>query len=76
MSKFKNMQGFLYNEKTEHSPFHVWTGSDTACRMWSTGGISGKSKAGWVVVTYTPSPYDRAPCAMCKRAKTVIGEGA
>ena len=30
---------FLYNAKKTTSAAHIWTGNDTACRMWSTGGF-------------------------------------
>lgn len=40
---------------------HIWTGEDTACRMWSTGGIPHKER-------YETSIDQRgAPiCTMCR----------
>lgn len=39
---------------------HVWTGEDTACRMWSTGGIPHRER--FEVVDATDLPI----CAMCR----------
>ena len=44
---------------------HRWTGADTACRMWSTGGITQKKK--WVVENTT---CGLEVCLLCiKKAK-------
>lgn len=55
---------FLYNELKAKAKYHHWDGRDTACRMWSTGGIN-QARAGWIVVDVPPA---RALCHMCKEA--------
>lgn len=44
---------------------HIWTGYDTACRMWSTGGL--RKKAYMVVET-----CDLPTCTMCAEKKKVM----
>lgn len=39
MSAIVNKVGFLVYRSQEKGVAHVWTGTDTACRMWSTGGL-------------------------------------
>lgn len=36
MEKIKQ---YLLNPKKKKSAAHIWVGSDTACRMYSTGGM-------------------------------------
>ena len=40
---------------------HIWTGKDTVCRMWSTGGL--KKHMGWV---HLDNPAGLKVCAMCR----------
>lgn len=54
---------YLVNKKRPSGMMHIWTGSDTKCRMWSTGGIVNKKK--W---DKTPEQSGRI-CAMCEAAK-------
>ena len=35
---------YLYNEKRKKTAAHIWTGEDTACRMFSTGGLKAGKK--------------------------------
>lgn len=44
---------------------HIWTGYDTACRMYSTGGL--RKKAYMVVET-----CDLPTCTMCSEKKKVM----
>jgi len=30
---------YLIRKKGKNKAAHIWTGQDTVCRMWSTGGI-------------------------------------
>ena len=39
---------------------HIWTGDDTVCRLWSTGGIVSKSK-----YKITEKPTKSKICNMC-----------
>jgi hypothetical protein len=41
------------------SKSHIWTGDDTACRMWSTGGLNRTRR--WVVEDKALRPI----CTMC-----------
>lgn len=52
--------GFLIGKKKGAA--HLWDGSDTACRMYSTGGMSRKKK------TVSQSAYGRPICSMCLAA--------
>lgn len=54
---------YLVNKKKPNGMMHIWTGSDTKCRMWSTGGIINKKK--WAK---TPEQSGRI-CKMCEAAK-------
>ena len=40
--------GFFYNGESARKLAHIWTGSDTACHMWSSGGIA-RNKGQWQV---------------------------
>ena len=37
-----NIVQYLIRNKGKVKTAHIWTGRDTACRMWSTGGLSHK----------------------------------
>lgn len=39
---------------------HIWYGDDTACKMWSTGGLNQKKRYSY----YTSPPSEI--CSMCK----------
>jgi len=39
---------------------HLWDGTDTACRMWSTGGIRAKKR-----YRVSGDPEGRPICTMC-----------
>lgn len=52
---------YLLNERKPKSMAHLWLGADTACRLWSTGGIK-QSRPGWIT---SPTPVGRSLCQMC-----------
>lgn len=52
---------YLFNERKPKSMAHLWLGQDTACRLWSTGGIK-QSRPGWIT---SPTPMGRSLCQMC-----------
>jgi hypothetical protein len=62
---------FLFNNLKPRGKYHHWTGDDTACRLWSTGGIN-QARAGWEVVGKPPA---RALCHMCKEAASARPSG-
>lgn len=45
---------------------HIWTGLDTACRMWSTGGLNQNKQ--WMF-------YDFAPTALCRNCTSTSARG-
>ena len=51
---------YLVRKKGQKQKAHLWTGGDTVCRMWSTGGL--KQPQFDVVDT----PGDHEICHMCK----------
>lgn len=53
---------FLFNALKPKAKYHHWNGRDTACRLWSTGGIN-QARPGWTVA---PTPPLRPLCHMCK----------
>ena len=56
----KDDMQYFYNEKKKNTAAHIWTGTDTACKMLSTGGIRlGIKKP-------HSSPEGRKICAMCQ----------
>lgn len=60
---------YLFRPRTKKkSAAHIWTGGDTACRMWSTGGIKDKSWSRWVVVS-----LDFVPPSVCTMCASVTG---
>lgn len=60
---------YLITSPAANRPAHVWMGDDTACRMWSTGGMRQKGAA-----TVEDSPGGRRICAMCANVlRRVVG---
>lgn len=59
----KNKSGsygtFLISTKKKNSAAHLWTGNDTVCRLYSTGGMSKKKKT--VSLTANGKPI----CSLC-----------
>lgn len=61
-TKHEDQVGYLHRKKvTDKTRAHIWLGKDTACRMYSTGGIKRK----W---NYTVSKdvYNMPICENCK----------
>lgn len=54
---------YLFNSEKPKSSYHIWDGKDTACRMYSTGGIK-PTKPKWQVSL--TAPHDKELCQMCK----------
>lgn len=61
---------YLYRSK-ETSAAHVWDGKDTACRMWSTGGMNRQRK-----YEKSETTGGRKVCAMCKQVMETRGLNA
>lgn len=60
MSDVLTRVGFLLRRKRKNSSVaHAWVGGDTACRMWSTGGIR-KAK-----YEFSVSAEGHRLCQMC-----------
>lgn len=59
---------FLIRKKLKGKPAvaHIWSGDDTACRMWSTGGI-GRKRPYEVV----EDRGEHEVCQMCKNVSEV-----
>lgn len=55
---------FLFNELKPKGKYHHFDGRDTACTLWSTGGIK-QDRPGWRVVDIPPA---RELCHMCREA--------
>ena len=53
---------YIFNERKQRSSAHIWDGQDTACRMWSTGGMS-STKPGYVTAFGLEG---RLLCHMCR----------
>ena len=51
---------YLFNLNKTGSAAHIWLGSDTACRMYSTGGLRPGNKKTF------PSPMGKRVCHMCQ----------
>jgi hypothetical protein len=51
---------YFYNIKRKKTAAHIWTGEDTACRMFSTGGLRLGKK------TVFNELDDRRVCLMCQ----------
>jgi hypothetical protein len=62
--KKRNAMKFLFNYLKQKSKYHHWDGRDTACRLWSTGGIK-QDRPGWGATDVQPT---RELCHMCRRA--------
>jgi hypothetical protein len=54
---------YLFNTKKAKSRFHLWINGDTACRMYSTGGLQPTQET-WLI-TETP-PSNKQVCQMCQ----------
>lgn len=50
---------FVIRKNGTKQKAHVWTGEDTACRMWSTGGLKHSR------YDFRDSPCGRKICWMC-----------
>lgn len=50
---------FLVNLKKQNSVAHLWNGTDTVCKLYSTGGMSKKKK------TVSTTTHGRELCATC-----------
>lgn len=63
---------YLIRNKGGKTAAHIWTGKDTACTMFSTGGLS--SNRGYIV---SDSTFGRRICTMCvnnaKKTASVVG---
>jgi hypothetical protein len=59
---------FLCRTRKRKNAAHVWIGKDTACRMYSTGGLG--SRHGFEIVD---SPGERSVCTMCACAMAEAG---
>lgn len=55
---------YLFRPRSEKGAAHIWTGNDTACRMWSTGGIKNKNDRRWARVELALVPPTL--CTMCR----------
>lgn len=53
---------YLSRKTGERPRFHYWNGEDTACRMWSTGGIKRKGK----FIALPKIDDDARLCRLCK----------
>ena len=62
-SKFAQRYGKIeqYISHPNKKVAHIWTGKDTACRLWSTGGITSKNK-----YRITEEPKKSKICNMCR----------
>lgn len=55
-------QQYLLNTKKRKSKAHFWNGKDTACKMWSTGGMN-QRRDGYVILT---DHHGKEICNMCR----------
>ncbi len=62
----KQVEYLIRNKPKAKMRAHIWTGTDTACRMWSTGGLI--SRKGYSVHS---TAEGRDICQMCKAATDV-----
>ena len=51
---------YFFRAKAKNNSAHLWTGDDTACRMWSTGGMDRSRR--WETST---DPGERRVCKLC-----------
>jgi hypothetical protein len=56
---------YLIRKRGTPQAAHIWDGSDTLCRMWSTGGLKQEN------FEVHDSPQGRNVCAMCRNAAFV-----
>lgn len=63
--KYLLRRDFTSTQKKRRQPrpavAHLWHGTDTLCRMWSTGGITKEKR-----YRVSDSPEDRPICQMCR----------
>ena len=50
---------YLIRNRGSKQKAHIWTGKDTVCRMWSTGGMKQKS------FTVNKTTLGKDLCLMC-----------
>ena len=53
---------YLIRKSRPNARAHIWDGKDTACRMWSSGGLK-QTLSDWVAVDVT---CGQPVCSMCK----------
>lgn len=61
---WRPQSGYFYNANSARKLAHLWDGTDTLCRMWSTGGIA-KNRAGW-------ARHDERICSQCLNKRRPI----
>ena len=54
------MTSYFYRESGTRNKAHYWDGSDTLCRMWTTGGMNQRRK--WIV---SNAPHGHPLCTRC-----------
>jgi hypothetical protein len=57
-----SLHGRYLVSKKKKSVAHIWTGNDTACRMYSTGGMSKFKKS------VSDNTHGKPICTMCQSA--------
>jgi hypothetical protein len=57
--RLSNME-YFYDPLRKKTAAHIWTGSDTACTMFSTGGLKSKKR------TVYPDNGNKRICVMCQ----------
>ena len=60
---------YLVHKSKKGTAAHVWTGEDTACRMFSTGGLGRHALKKHLV---TGDPQGRRVCQLCVSKSTVL----
>lgn len=55
-------EGYMYNAASGRKLAHLWTGADTACHMWSSGGIN-RARGEWRVFD---DPAGKRICNQCR----------
>ena len=60
---------YLIHPRKPSKKAHIWTGSDTYCRMYSTGGISKNSK-----FEVYDTAMGRPVCALCDAKRRALGQ--
>lgn len=51
---------YLIKNRSNKTKAHIWTGNDTACRMWSTNGLKHE------IHSVNETTLGRQICAMCQ----------